>query len=95
MLLQDVKTYLRITWDDEDPELGSMIQRGERYLSNLTGTTLNFEDDDLPKQLLLDYCRYARNSALEYYQENFAREILFLSLQEAAKEVDPDEKTKA
>lgn len=84
-MLQDVKSYLRITWDDEDAQLESLIQRGERYLSRLTGTALEF-DDDLPKQLLLDYCRYARNNALEFYSTNFAQDILLLSLQEAIRE---------
>lgn len=86
-MLQDVKNYLRITWDDEDVEIASMIERGKKYLSRLTGTSLNFGEDDLPKQLLLDYCRYERNNALEFYQENFARDILLLSLQEATREM--------
>lgn len=80
-MLQAVKNYLKITWDDEDSELLSLIERGKGYLSRLIGTPLDFEADDMPKQLLLDYCRYARNNALEFFQHNFAQDILILSLE--------------
>lgn len=85
-MLQDVKNYLRITWDDEDADLVSLIERGKEYLSDMIGTLLNFEDEGMPKQLLLDYCRYARNNALEFYQDNFARDITLLSFRQAVKE---------
>lgn len=87
MVLEAVKNYLRITWDDEDADIALLIERGKKYLCRLTGTSLNFEEDDLPKQLLLDYCRYARNNALEFFQGNFASDLLSLSLQEAVKEM--------
>lgn len=85
-MLQEVKNYLKITWNDEDMSLTGIIARGQNYLNNLTGTTLDFEAEGQPKSLLLDYCRYAYNSALEYFEENFASEILRLQLQEAVKE---------
>lgn len=94
-MLQEVKSYLHITWDDEDTDITSMIERGKNLLERLTGTALNFEDDGLPKQLLLDYCRYARNNALEFFQDNFANDILFLSLQEGIKEMRANSETKA
>lgn len=86
-MLQEVKNYLRVTWDDEDADILQFMERGKKYLCRETGTSLTFEDDDLPKQLLLDYCRYARNNALEFYQENFAADLLFLSLQEGVREM--------
>lgn len=85
MLLQEVKDYLKM--QDDDIKLSMIIERGKRYLSRLTGTSLDFEELDLPKQLLLDYCRYAVNNALEFFGENFAEDILFLSLQEGVKEM--------
>ena len=85
-LLQEVKEYLKITWDDEDSTLTRMIERGKNYLEDLTGTKLNFEEEGQPKSLLLDYCRYAYNNALEYFEENFAKEILRLQLKEAVKD---------
>lgn len=84
-LLKDVKNYLKITWDDEDSSLEGIIKRGQANLQQLTGTILNFEQEGQAKSLLLDYCRYAYNNALEYYEENFSREILRLQLTEAVK----------
>lgn len=85
-MLQAVKDYLKITWTDEDNNLLGMIARGEDYLNNLAGTELDFEVEGQPKSLLLDYCRYAYNNALEYFEENFHKEILRLQLQEAVKD---------
>lgn len=84
-LLKDVKEYLKITWDDEDDSLQGIINRGQANLQELTGTQMDFEQEGQPKSLLLDYCRYAYNNALEYYESNFQREILRLQLTEAVK----------
>lgn len=84
-MLEEVKNYLKITWNDEDANLLSIIERGKHNLEDLTGTTLNFELEEQAKSLLLDYCRYAYNNALEYFEENFHKEILRLQLKEAVK----------
>ena len=93
-MLQMVKDYLKITWNDEDAHLTNLIDRGQAYLNDLTGAELDFEADGPPKTLLLDYCRYVYNNASEYFEENFAKELLRLQLQEGIKampEVVPDE----
>jgi hypothetical protein len=93
-VLQAVKTYLKITWNDEDSHIQGIIDRGQAYLNDLTGAELDYETDGPPKTLLLEYCRYVYNNASEYFEENFAREILRLQLQEGIKampEVVPDE----
>lgn len=85
-MLQDVKDVLKITWDDEDTTLAGIIERGENYLKGLTGTKLDFTVNNEAKSLLLNYCRYSYNSAGEYFEENFYKEITRLQLQEAVKE---------
>ena len=93
-MLQAVKDYLKVTWNDEDSHIQGIIDRGQAYLNDLTGAELDFEADGPPKTLLLDYCRYVYNNASEYFEENFARELLRLQLQEGIKampEVVPDE----
>lgn len=90
-MLQDLKDYLKITWNNEDAYLQNIIARGKEYLQGLTGTQLNFEEEGQAKSLLLDYCRYYYNNAVEYYEENFKQELLRLQLKEAIKEVVPDE----
>lgn len=90
-LLVEVKDYLKITWEEEDNYLQGIINRGKNYLKQLTGTELDFEVEGQPKALLLDYCRYAYNNALEYFEENFHRELRRLILQEAVKEYADEE----
>jgi len=93
-VLQAVKDYLKVTWNDEDSHIQGIIDRGQAYLNDLTGAELDFEADGPPKTLLLDYCRYVYNNASEYFEENFAKELLRLQLQEGIKamaEVVPDE----
>lgn len=79
-MLQAVKDYLKITWDDEDAGLMDLISRGQGHLNNLVGAELDFEEAS-PRSLLLDYCRYVYNNASEYFEENFSSEILRLQLQ--------------
>jgi hypothetical protein len=90
-VLQEIKNYLKITWNDEDSYIQGIINRGKDYLNNLTGTKLDFEAEGQSKALLLDYCRYAYNNALEYFEENFHKELRRLIIQEAVKEYADEE----
>lgn len=88
-MLQEVKNYLKITWSDEDAALTSLITRGQAYLDNLVGADLDITAG-LPQSLFLDYCRYAYNNATEYFEENFAAEILRLQIQIGVSELPVD-----
>ena len=90
MLLELVKEELRITWDDEDTRLISMIERAKASLNKLMGAELDYENPGPAQDLLLARCRYDYNNALEYFEQNFAREIFRLQLQVAAEEVSTD-----
>ena len=90
MLLELVKEELRITWDDEDTRLISMIERAKASLNKLMGIELDYEKPGPAQDLLLARCRYDYNNALEYFEQNFAQEILRLQLQVAAEEVSAD-----
>nr|WP_321027034.1 hypothetical protein [Clostridium neonatale] len=82
-LLKDVKDYLRISWEDEktDKNLNGMIKRGMARLTNIAGvSSLDFIEEDLPRQLLFDYCRYANSQALEVFETNFQSELLSLHI---------------
>ena len=87
-LLQDTKDYLHISWYDEktDKNLSGMIRRGMSHLNKIAGVTLNFIEEDLPRQLLLDYVRYANSQALEVFNTNFQSELLELNLDYAIKQ---------
>lgn len=84
-MLQEVKDYLKITWNDENDDIQNIIDRGKNYLNDLIGVELNFDENSQAKTLFLDYCRYAYNKALEYFEDNFQKEILRLQLKEAVK----------
>lgn len=79
-LLDDLKNYLDITWEDSqtDLKLGGMIERGKKYLNKVAGKELDFDVEDKPKELLFDYCRYVRSNALEMFQQNYLHELLSL-----------------
>lgn len=81
-MLQELKDYLRISWNDEDVLLEATIVKGKAYLEDITGVTLDFEQTR-EKSLLLDYCRYSYNNASEYFEENFKSELLRLQLKSA------------
>lgn len=93
-MLQDIKDYLHISWEDEktDKNLTGMIKRGMARLTNIAGvSTLDFTVEDLPRQLLFDYVRYANSQALEVFETNFQGELLTLHLMCQANEVQNNE----
>lgn len=81
-LLDEVKNYLDITWQDNqtDLKLAGIIERGKKYLNRIAGNELDFDADDKPKELLFDYCRYVRSNALEIFQQNYLHELLSLQI---------------
>jgi hypothetical protein len=90
VLLERLKERLKITWDDEDILLINILERAEKSLNALMGVELNYNIPGPAQELLLERCRYDYNNALEYFEQNFAREILRLQLQVAAEEVSTD-----
>lgn len=78
-LLAAVKTYLQITWTDEetDNRLTMLIAAGEAYIDSL----LNQEDGDyteagFARTLLMEYVRYGRDGALDVFENNYRSMIL-------------------
>ena len=79
-LLQDVRNYLDITYEDAegDKKLIGIIARGLKHLDEIAGKEQDYQPEDQPRALLLDYCRYARNNVLELFEENFRSELIAL-----------------
>lgn len=93
-LLEDIKNYLNIRWIDEktDKNILGMIERGKVRLQKIAGVpTLNYEKEDLPRQLLFDYVRYANAQALEMFEKNFQSELLELHLEYQAALINLEE----
>lgn len=80
-LLSDVKNYLDITWDDEgtDRKLSGLIASGMAYLDDKLGAAGDYVADGSPRTLLMEYVRYARDSALDVFETNY--QSLLLAMQ--------------
>lgn len=89
-LLDKLKNKLRILDNEEDLTLEDILERGKGNLNNLVGTELNFDQPSLAQTLLLEQCRYDYNNALEYFEENFYKELNRLIFGAAVKENEKD-----
>lgn len=81
-LLDAVKDYLDITWTDPqtDRKLTGIIERGMKYIDKAAGAAQDYTIEDKPRELLMDYCRYARSNALDMFQINYQHELLSLQI---------------
>ena len=69
-LLDEVKNYLDITWTDTDSDLKltGIIERGQNFLNKKTNSSLDYEIEGRAKELLFEYCRFARNGILNEFE---------------------------
>lgn len=81
-MLQEIKNYLSITWNDTDidTKLEKMIVESKKAISGLMGIDIDFDNDEEMKELLKNRVRYAYNNSLEFFEENFHDVILKLQL---------------
>ena len=77
-LLSDVKNYLNITWEDEatDTKVSGLIASGMMYLNLKYGEEADYTADGMPRTLLMEYVRYARDSALDVFENNYLALLL-------------------
>ena len=80
-LLSDVENYLNITWSDEatDAKIAGLIASGMVYLNGKCGEEADYTVDGNPRTLLMEYVRYARDSALDVFENNY--QALLLGMQ--------------
>ena len=76
--LADENNYLNIPWDDEatDTKISGLIAAGMVYLNGKYGEEADYTADGMPRTLLMEYVRYARDSALDVFENNFQALIL-------------------
>ena len=77
-LLSDVKNHLNITWDDDatDNKIRGLIAAATAYLDGKGGTDLDYDADGLPRMLMMEFVRYARDEALDVFENNYMSMIL-------------------
>lgn len=96
-LLADAKNYLDITWEDgeTDRKLAGILRRGMERLDKYAGAVLDYEAEGQPRELLFDYARYARASALDEFETNYLHDILALHLDNRVREAESHAEAKA
>ena len=80
-LLEDIKNSLDVTWEDEatDRKYSGLIASGMRYLNDKAGEEMDYMEDGEGLTLLREYVRYARDGALDVFENNYLH--LLLSMQ--------------
>lgn len=77
-LLADVENRLGITWEDPatDDRIRGWIAAGSEYIDARAGEKQDYSRDGGPRTLLMEYVRYARDEALEVFENNYLHMIL-------------------
>lgn len=81
-LFESVKNYLDITWDmntGEIEKLSGIIKRGKTFLEGKIGAC-DFTQETQEKDLLLNYCMYARAGQIDEFMKNYRQEIISLQM---------------
>jgi len=92
-LLVDIKSYLHITWvdDNTDKNLTDAITSSIKRLQEIAGvSTIDFTVEGLARDLLKDRCRYINSQALEMFEKNFASELMALHIKSQVDAYVPD-----
>ncbi len=90
-LFKEVKSYLSITWNEEDEDIHKLIAEAKQHLSKKIGAEINYSEDLSARRLLKEYCRYVRNYSKEYFEQNFIDDIVFLQLKYASEDLEDGE----
>ena len=82
-LLSDVKNQLNITREEQamDNKYRGLIALASTYIDGKAGQAMDYEEDGLARQLLFEYVRYARDEALDVFENNYLSLILSLQNQ--------------
>ena len=82
-LLADIKNYLNITWEDEatDRKVANLTLQGMAYLTDKAGGEPDYFSPGYPRTLLFEYVRYARDSALDVFENNYQAMLLGMQTQ--------------
>lgn len=80
--IETLKAELGIHWENADTEsrLERYINEGKNILNDTAGVSLNFESGSNEGRLLIAYVEYAYNKMGEYFQQNYAADLLQLRL---------------
>lgn len=85
VLLADVNNYLDNTWPDSarDQKTLGFIRSGMVYINDKLGKEADYESDGLPRTLLFEFVRYARDGAMDLFETNYKSMILAMQNKKA------------
>lgn len=74
----EIKAYLNITWEDDSTnrKVTGIIKDGMAFLDSKAGGPQDYETPGTARILLKDYCRYARDGALDVFETNYLSLIM-------------------
>ena len=84
-LLEEIKAYLDADWvqplSSEEAKLAALTSDGIAYLDDKLGEAGDYMSPGYPRQLLKEYVRYARDAALDVFENNYRGLILAMQNQ--------------
>lgn len=84
-LLEEIKAYLDAGWilpgSSEEIKLAALTRDGIAYLNDKLGAPGDYMTPGYPRQLLKEYVRYARDAALDVFENNYRSLILAMQNQ--------------
>lgn len=80
LLLPYVKAQLNVTWDDAatDERYRQLIADGMAYIDGKLGAPGDYASPGGARELVREYVRYARDAALDVFENNYTARILAL-----------------
>ncbi len=78
--IEEVKIYLNITWEEEETNqtLAAILPRADAILRMYISSQIDYEENQMVKQLFLDLCRYIYNHASEQFKVDYHDELFSL-----------------
>lgn len=72
-LFLEVKSFLNFTWEDsaKDRRILGYIESSKQYLEEIAGKEIDFEEDQLAKDLLFNRVLYMDAQALDDFANNY------------------------
>ncbi len=97
-LLAGIRSALSITWDEAttNDQLTGIIARGTSYLDGVAGAPQDYAQEGKARELLINYCLYARSGALDQFTASYLGDLSYFQLSEevsrylARQENNPD-----
>lgn len=86
-LFADISAHLDYTWHDEalDKKYKGFIRSGMIFLNDKLGEPADYDVDGYPRTLLFEFVRYARDGAMDIFENNYRSMILAMLNQKAVK----------